>query len=229
MKRIFTCLLMGLCMTVCAVKAQAGTSLFVFVDENGTVLEDGATVVRDVVELDAEGQQIIKSGISVKNNGASASDYLRVHYEVQQLDNGSYQICFPATCNYQSEVGSYQTGIGQLMGNSQDIMSEWFLEDDGTCLVKLTIETLVKQAGFPPQYETTGFGPTLTIKFVKGASESIPGDVNDDHEVNITDVNVVIDMILNPGGGNKKCDVNGDNEVNITDVNALIDIILNTN
>ena len=230
MKRIFTCLLTGLCMTVFTAMAQDSTGLFVFVDENGTELEDGATIVRNVVELDAFGQEIINSGLSVKSNGAGANDYLRVNYVVQQIDNGSYQICFPATCNLQQAVGSYQTGIGQLMGDLQDIQSEWFPEADGTCVVTLTIETLAKQAGFPPKYETTGYGPTISIKFVKGgAPEPIPGDVNGDGEVNITDVNTAIDIILSPGADTKNADVNGDGEVNITDVNAVINIILSAN
>ncbi len=58
---------------------------------------------------------------------------------------------------------------------------------------------------------------------------AVKGDVNGDGEVNISDVNAVIDIIL---GGTadpdtmKRADVNGDGEVNIADVNAVIDIIL---
>ena len=57
------------------------------------------------------------------------------------------------------------------------------------------------------------------------ANAAVKGDVNNDSEVNIADVNAVIEMILtaNPGTAG---DVNGDNEVNIADVNAIIDIIL---
>ena len=55
--------------------------------------------------------------------------------------------------------------------------------------------------------------------------QPLSGDVNDDGEVNIADVNALIDIIL--GGGNTpQADVNGDHEVNIADINALIDIIL---
>jgi len=54
---------------------------------------------------------------------------------------------------------------------------------------------------------------------------AIMGDVNGDGEVNISDVNAVIDLILS-GGSSQSADVNGDNEVNISDVNAVIDIIL---
>ncbi len=54
---------------------------------------------------------------------------------------------------------------------------------------------------------------------------SLKGDVNNDGEVNIADINAVIDIILT-GGNNARADVNGDSEVNIADVNTLIDIIL---
>ena len=54
------------------------------------------------------------------------------------------------------------------------------------------------------------------------------GDVNGDGEVNISDVNAVIDIILG-GVSNPAGDVNGDGEVNISDVNTVIDIILGGN
>ena len=63
------------------------------------------------------------------------------------------------------------------------------------------------------------------------------GDVNGDGEVNIADVNNVIHIIINGGGGGHGHspgdddgtlvgDINGDGEVNIADVNAIIDLIL---
>lgn len=57
------------------------------------------------------------------------------------------------------------------------------------------------------------------------------GDVNGDGEVNISDVNVVISIIL---GGHadadtlRRADVNNDGEVNISDVNTIMDAILNS-
>ena len=57
--------------------------------------------------------------------------------------------------------------------------------------------------------------------------EVITGDVNNDHEVNIADINTIIDIILGGNeGSNRLADVNNDGEVNIADINAIIDIIL---
>ena len=53
----------------------------------------------------------------------------------------------------------------------------------------------------------------------------LPGDVNVDGEVNISDVNALIDQIFS-GIHSTLADVNHDGEVNISDVNALIDLIL---
>ena len=64
----------------------------------------------------------------------------------------------------------------------------------------------------------------LTLAMALSATAST-GDVNSDGEVNISDVNALIDMILSEDSG-AAGDVNGDGEINISDVNAVIDIIL---
>ena len=206
--------------------AQDIDESFVFVDEDGEIIENGAVVVRNNTEQYDEGTEVIYSGISVLNMVGS-TDYLKMIYEIQRIDNGTYQICFPTTCNMKTQVGTYETGIGELMSDLQDIQSEWFPTADGECIVKLTIELFTKQGLFPPSYNHKAYGPSITLRFVKGdlPEPGKPGDVNADGEVNIADVNAVIDMILSQSS-NKSGDVNGDGEVNIADVNAVIDYIL---
>ena len=57
----------------------------------------------------------------------------------------------------------------------------------------------------------------------------IPGDVNEDNEVNIADVTALIDYLLNVTStiNLAAADVNNDSEVNIADVTRLIDLLLN--
>ena len=64
-----------------------------------------------------------------------------------------------------------------------------------------------------------------TAAFWYMKSSLLPGDVNRDGEVNISDISVLIDMILG-GVQSPDGDVNGDGEVNITDISDIIDIIL---
>ena len=62
-----------------------------------------------------------------------------------------------------------------------------------------------------------------------GPIDFIQGDVNDDHEVNIADINAVLDVIMNGNADadlTKRADVNVDGEINIADVNMVINIIL---
>ena len=51
----------------------------------------------------------------------------------------------------------------------------------------------------------------VTLAFVTNAA-SIKGDVNNDGEVNIADVNAIIDVILGGSGYNTSGDVNVDGE-----------------
>lgn len=62
-------------------------------------------------------------------------------------------------------------------------------------------------------------------KIIISRGGNIKGDVNNDGEVNIADVNAVIDLVLG-GGNNASADVNNDGEINLADVNAIIDLIL---
>ena len=226
MKRIFTFLMFAMALMAWSVQAQDIDESYMFMDADGNIIENGSTVTRNLVELYDEVSEVIYSDIYVINLTGS-TDYLSVHYTIQKIDNGSFQICFPMTCNSQSEEGSYETSAGQLMADVQNIESEWFPAADGECVVTLSIELFAKMGLFPPTYVHKGWGPTITVRFVKGnipGPEPLVGDVNGDGEVNIADVNAVIDMILGTAADNG--DVNGDGEVNIADVNAVIDIIL---
>lgn len=59
--------------------------------------------------------------------------------------------------------------------------------------------------------------------------EPVKGDVNNDGEVSISDVNVIIAVIQGnntDSGTLGRADVNGDGEIGLSDINALIDMIL---
>ena len=74
-------------------------------------------------------------------------------------------------------------------------------------------------------YIAYGNGNAADHIIISRNAEMIKGDVNNDGEVNIADINAIIDVILG-GGNNASADVNNDGEINIADVNVIIDIIL---
>ena len=63
---------------------------------------------------------------------------------------------------------------------------------------------------------------TCTVTVREGG---LPGDLNNDGEVDVTDVVELIDMVL-AGSTDPAGDINGDGEVDVTDVVELIDIVL---
>lgn len=61
------------------------------------------------------------------------------------------------------------------------------------------------------------------------AAGSLPGDVNGDGEVNVSDIACVAAVITHAivnGDMAVRADLNGDGEVNVSDVTALVAIIL---
>lgn len=224
MKKIFT-IFTALSLSMVPMLGQELDRTYIFVDADGNEVVDGTTVTRDLVEYDDEGNEVIYAGIFVQNLSAGANDYIQIHYTINQIDNGTFQICYPSACIAQTEPGAYVTSRGQTPG-TVSMQTEWFPVADGVCDVTYQIEILAKQSGFPVKYNHKGYGSTITVHYVKGGSAGNPGDVNGDGEVNIADVNGVIDMILS-ARFDKSADVNGDGEVNIGDVNAVIDLILN--
>ena len=77
--------------------------------------------------------------------------------------------------------------------------------------------------------EITSTTNKYTVADVTEQYAFIPGDVNNDGEVNISDVSALIDVLLSGDADEdtlKRADVNGDNEVNISDISSLIDFLL---
>ena len=69
----------------------------------------------------------------------------------------------------------------------------------------------------------------ITVYARASQPQPVPGDVNQDGEVGLADINAIIDVLLSEENDDdllKRADVNGDNEVSIADINTLIDMIL---
>ena len=80
--------------------------------------------------------------------------------------------------------------------------------------------------------ETEGYGYAIWCgneqipdHIVISRGSNIKGDVNNDGEVTVADINAVIKVILG-NGTNMAADVNKDGEIGIADINAIINIIL---
>ena len=154
-----------------------------FSDEQGTIIPNGSVVKITKAEEadDGSGDVVMNSGIYVKNIDGDASDLLRISYEVQTMDNGSMQICFPSACKFINSVSAGSTNPGTLRAGLSSIATEWFPLDYGKCTVKISLETVVKTIG--DNYTVIDDGPSLTLNFVyadpahvddAGASVAVP-------------------------------------------------------
>ena len=66
----------------------------------------------------------------------------------------------------------------------------------------------------------------LKFKVEKIGSPGIPGDSNGDGQIDITDVNAVINMMLGKVAMDPICDMDGSGNIDISDVNAIINKML---
>lgn len=138
MKKLFT-LALFLLTTACAM-AQDNT--FQFVDEGGNIVANGTTLNCQTLVEDVFLGNCIKTGLSVKNT-TEATASIRMTYNIETIDNGMFQICFPENCITRSEAGEYTTTSGSMSaGVKRDLQCEWFPDGYGTCKVRLAIEVL---------------------------------------------------------------------------------------
>ena len=102
---------------------------------------------------------------------------------------------------------------------------------------KPTISTTATSASEPGDYEITVSGAeaqNYEISYVKGKltiekPAFIPGDVNGDGLVNVTDIVATVNYIMEKPSSNfneKAADLNGDGKVNVTDIVMMVSIIM---
>lgn len=181
MKKLFT-----LCILAIAGCISMNAQSFSFVDENGNVIENGATLTMDKVgttpsfDYGPNGEFIIveKSivplgGVYVKNNSSQKKN-CKIKYDVTTLPAGtSFAACCAGNCSKIGNVGSIEKEANDVEPNGTvDISSqtEWVPgEAAGTCTVKISIKG---EGSLTTDSE-------ITVNFVYSGSTSVNGIHND--------------------------------------------------
>ena len=115
MKKLFTLLFIAL-------GTMSANAQLQFVDKDGNVVPDGTTLNIEV------------KNTSDKTVGTS------VDWQVEQLDNGAVQVCFPEACVSHNATGLYHTDKGTLEANeTRALNSEWYPDTYGQAKVKYTL------------------------------------------------------------------------------------------
>lgn len=135
MKKIITLLFF-------AVGTMSANAQLQFVDKDGNVVPNGTTLNIEAVALDdGFGGTFIEanSGLSVKNTSDKTVG-TSVDWQVEQLDNGAVQVCFPENCVSHNATGLYHTDKGTLEANeTRALNSEWYPDTYGQAKVKYTL------------------------------------------------------------------------------------------
>lgn len=160
-----------------AANAQIDNTLQ-FVDANGNVVEDGATVNGEVEYIDAGaygGYYQVNSGLYVKNN-SSETVGVSVAGEITRLDNGRLDCCFPSNCRSLYSVGAFDfekdAGVLEDSAEPYPFRTEWFPESNtsyGQCIATFRLilrESSVNDWGLPVAGDVIAQGPSVTVNFV---------------------------------------------------------------
>ena len=181
MKKILTLLLMV------AAGAQGIDNVLQFVDKNGNVIPDGATIIRcDPVKNDFEEMQV-NTDLFVKNtSGQEQGVYLKVN--VTKLDGGSVQVCVGSCLPF--GLGEGNTGKDVVpAGGRMDIQAEWILgnaPENAECIVKYQIVRAESLGGFPPKFGNEYQGSTVTVKYINAPASAGIDDAAADTPAKVT-------------------------------------------
>ena len=146
-------------------------------------------------------------------------------------DNNAYFVQYNFAWGYVDNLPNNPKRIPEVGLYNPGFKIDWAVDDQGRH-VNLTHIDFIKIYNAENQY-CGWIGETSTevaggIDYHPDAQlpQPVAGDVNGDGEVNISDINSLVDIILS-GSFALSADVNRDGEINVGDVNALIDVILN--
>ena len=148
-----------------------------FATADGTIVPDGSIVTITTAHEadDGSGDIEMPTGLYAKNVDGDVDDLLRIAFDVQTMESGSMQICFPSACKNINTTGSGTTNPGKLAGNLHSIATEWFPTAYGKCTAKLSLQTVVKTIN---DYTVIDDGPTITLQFVYAAPASVSSSVS---------------------------------------------------
>lgn len=148
-----------------------------FATADGIIVADGSIVTITTAHEadDGSGDIEMPTGLFAKNVDGDADDLLRIAFDVQTMESGLMQICFPSACASINSPRQGTTQPGKMSGNLHSIATEWFPTAYGKCTAKLSLQTVVKTVN---DYAVVDDGPTITLQFVYADPASVASSVS---------------------------------------------------
>ena len=171
MKKILltaACLMAGFTATFAQEEGEETIGTFQFVTADRTIVPNGSTIyAKKYTEGTFGGKSFIPSGLYVMNTSEDPA-CISIKINVEELSNGSIQLCYPSTCaNY--TLGIKETTYGTKDGGEvSDLQTEWMPDGTGQAKVTYTIMNyeylgLDDQPIPQPVYQFEGEGSSVTV------------------------------------------------------------------
>lgn len=99
---------------------QTQKNSLVFVDKQGNVIDDGATIYLDnaVDDRFGLGGKVIDTGLFIHNQGTEKM-FAMIKGNVEEITGkGTFQICYPEDCKYLDAVGAFSTDAKEVSPNA---------------------------------------------------------------------------------------------------------------
>ncbi|WP_315342666.1 hypothetical protein [Hoylesella oralis] len=167
MKRTFT-LFYSLMLGASVLFAQTDGT-FEFVDANRNVVKDGSTVTINKVETGQWGEEMMNSGLFIRNT-SSAAQRVILSCDVLEITEGELDVCFPSECKQLQSVGNYTTEAASIepnMPKGTSVSTEFFPENGARCTAKLQLFTAKEENG---EWVKDKSGPAVTLVFDRNAT-----------------------------------------------------------
>ena len=133
---------------------QTQKNSLVFVDKQGNVIEDGATIYLDKAVDDrlGLGGKVIDTGLFIHNQGTEKM-FAMIKGNVEEITGkGTFQICYPEDCKFLDAVGAFATDAKEVSPNASantDIEAKFTfsVRNKATGIVSLQIYSAKISAG----------------------------------------------------------------------------------
>ena len=154
-----------------------------FVDKNGNVVADGATVNGELEYVDGGSPEWsywqVSTGLWIKN---STDEHLgaSLQGEVTRIDNGQFSCCFPKECKApMHSTGTYTSDPSYVRpGEQADVSIHWEPTEYGQCtatIKMLVYDVTLNDWGIAQSYTYKADGPTVTVNFIYSDPAGING------------------------------------------------------
>lgn len=213
-------------------KAIASSELpITYTVDDGSIAEIYTSGSKTFLDCISEGQVQI---LAIQNGNDNYYPSQRIRKTVNISDSSNYVAVSSIILNKTScelyGIGDELTLVATILPeNATNKVVNWMSSNESICTVD-NGTIVAMDYGTCVIIASSVDGNHIAICNVTVVQKTdLPGDVNNDGEINIADINAIINIILGShvdDGTFTRADVNGDGEVNIADINAVINKIL---